>query len=69
MKTLATIALSFVVLITGFACFCFSICAIGGDGGIGGSRLSYAVADLIDIAIMVGAILLIAKLNRREPTP
>ena len=69
MKTLATIALAFVVLLTAFAGFWFSICAIGGDGGMGGTRLSYAVADLIDIAIMVGAVLLIAKLNKRKPAP
>jgi hypothetical protein len=67
-KTLATIALSFVVMITAFACFWFSMCAVGGDGGMGGTRLSYAVADAIDIAIMVGAVMLIAKLNRRKPT-
>ena len=69
MKTLATIALAFVVLITAFAGFWFSICAIGGDGGMGGARLSYAIADLIDIAIMVGALLLIAKLNKKAPVP
>jgi len=57
-----------VVLITAFACFWFSICAIGGDGGMGGSRLSYAVGDLIDIAIIVGAFLLIAKL-KKKPKP
>jgi hypothetical protein len=67
LKTLATIALSFVVLITAFACFWFSICAVGGDGGMGGTRMSYAVADAIDIAIMIGAFLLIAKLNKRKP--
>ena len=67
MKTLATIALAFVVLITAFACFWFSICAIGGDGELGGSRWSYAIADLIDIAIMVGAALLIARLNKKVP--
>ena len=68
MKTLATIALTFVVLITAFACFWFSICAVGGDGGMGGTRLSYAVADAIDIAIMIGAFLLIAKLNKKKPS-
>ena len=58
--------LGFVVVITGFACFWLSMCAIGGDGGQGGgSRASYALVDLVDIGIMVGAILLIAKLNRK----
>lgn len=69
MKTLATIALTFVVLIGAFACFWFSICAVGGDGGMGGSRISYALMDLIDIAIMVGAVLVIAKLNKRKAAP
>lgn len=68
MKTLATIALTFVVLISAFACFWFSICAVGGDGGMGGTRLSYAVADAIDITIMIGAFLLIAKLNKKKPS-
>jgi len=36
---------------------------------MGGARLSYAIADLIDIAIMVGALLLIAKLNKKAPVP
>jgi len=35
---------------------------------MGGSRLSYAVGDLIDIAIIVGAFLLIAKL-KKKPKP
>ena len=65
-KTLVTVMLGFVVLITGFACFWLSMCAISGDGGQGGSRASYALVDLVDIGIMVGAILLIAKLNQRK---
>ena len=64
-KTLATIALALVVLVTGFLGFCFSLCAVNGGGDAGGNRLSWALFDLIDIAIMVGAFLAIVKLNRK----
>jgi divalent metal cation (Fe/Co/Zn/Cd) transporter len=69
-KTLATIFLGFVVVVMGFSCFWLSMCAIAGDGSQGGgSRGSYALADLVVIGIMVGAILLIAKINRKKPEP
>jgi len=66
-KTLATLFLGFVVVIMGFACFWLSMCAIGGDGSQGGgNRGTYALVDLVVIGIMVGAILLIGKLSRRN---
>jgi hypothetical protein len=43
--------------VTGFLGFCFSLCAVNGGGDAGGSRLSWALFDLIDIAIMVVAFL------------
>jgi hypothetical protein len=63
-KVLATIALSLVVLVTAFLCFCFSICATSSVRQI--DRTSFALADLVDIAIMLGAILLIAKLHKKR---
>ena len=66
MKTLATIALAFVVLVTAFLGFFFSICAVKGGGDAGGSRITYAVLDLIDLAIMAGAVIGIAKINRKH---
>jgi hypothetical protein len=65
MKTLGTIALSLVVIVTALFCFGFSMCAIRGGGDIGGSRITYALLDLLGIAIMVGAVMLIGKLNRK----
>jgi hypothetical protein len=56
-----------VVVIMGFICFWRSMCAIGGDGSQAGNRGTYALVDLIVIGIMVGAILPIAKLNRKKP--
>jgi hypothetical protein len=65
-KAIAIIFLGFVVVIMGFACFWLSLCAIGGDGSQGGgNRGTYALVDLVVIGIMLGAILLIAKLNRK----
>lgn len=65
MKTASTVALGMVVLIAAYACFWFSICAVSGDR-TGGSRTTYALLDLLDIGIMVGAVMLIAKLNRKQ---
>jgi len=66
-KTIAILFLGFVVVIMGFACFWLSMCAIGGDGSQGGgNRGTYALVDLVVIGIMVGAILLIGKLSRRN---
>ena len=67
MKTVATIALAFVVLITAFVCFWCTICAVS-SGFSASDRWSFAIADLIDIAIMVGAVLVIARLNKK-PKP
>jgi hypothetical protein len=66
-KVLATIFFSFVAIVTALCCIGFSVCAVGGDGSTAGNRATYALLDLIDIAIMVGAFLLIAKLNKRKP--
>ncbi len=67
MKTVLTVMLGFLVVVMGFACFWLSMCAIGGDGSQGGgSRGTYALVDLVVIGIIVGAILLIAKLNRKK---
>jgi hypothetical protein len=65
MKMLGTIALSLVVVVTALFCFGFSMCAVRGAADIGGSRITYALLDLVDIAIMVGAVMLIGKLNRK----
>jgi hypothetical protein len=45
------------------------MCAVDGDGSTAGNRGTYAIADLIDVAIMVGAFLLLVKLNKRKPSP
>jgi hypothetical protein len=66
-KILASFLLGIVVLVTAFAGLILSICAVGGGISMG-DRMSYAVMDLIDIAIMVGAFLLILRLNR-TPNP
>jgi hypothetical protein len=65
MKKLGTIVLSLVVIVTAPLCFGFSVCAIRGGGDVGGSRITYALLDLVCIAIMVGAVMLIGKLNRK----
>lgn len=66
MKIIATIGLACVVLVAGFLCFCFSLCAVTPDPDVGGSRITYALLDILDIGIMIGAVMLIAKLNRRK---
>lgn len=66
MKIIATMDLACVVLVTGFLCFCFSLCAVTLDPDVGGSRITYALLDILDVGITVGAVMLIAKLNRRK---
>jgi hypothetical protein len=66
LKIVATVLLTFVVLITAFLGSFFSMCAVRGDGTTAGNRGSYVLLDLIDIGIMVGAVVLIAKLNRAK---
>jgi hypothetical protein len=66
-KILATFLLGIVVLITAFAGLILSLCAVGGGTSMD-DRMSYAVMDLIDIAIMVGAFLFILRLHR-TPNP
>lgn len=66
MKIIATIVLALVVLITAWFCFWLSICAAGGNGAAAGDRGFWALLDLIDLAIMVGAVLLVAKLHKKQ---
>ena len=66
MKTFATVVLALVVCATAFFGFFFTICAA--TPGMA-DRGSFVIADVIDIAIMIGAIIWIAKLNRRPPNP
>jgi uncharacterized membrane protein len=66
LKALVTVALSIVVIITAFLCFCFSICAVGGDGSTAGNRGTYLLVDLVVIFVMVVAVMLIVRVNRKS---
>ena len=65
-KTLAIIALSLVVLITAFCCLWLSICAAGGGISGAGAQTTYVLWDLLDIGVMVGALVLIGRLNKKK---
>ena len=64
MKVLATVVLALVVCATAFLGFFFTMCATSRDIS---DRGSFVIADVVDIGIMIGAIVWIAKLNRRTP--
>lgn len=64
MKTLATIALGFVVLIASLICLLSSICAVSG-GSTGTGRAGFAVTAVVSLGVAIGAVTLTAKLNRK----
>lgn len=65
MKALATIALTFVVIIAALVFLSFSLCAIASGGG-SGDRLTFAFIALVALLILVGAQFRINKLNRKD---
>ena len=66
LRILGIICLVFVVPITALLCFFFSICAFS-KGIAGNSQEQYLVADLIDVAVMIAALVGIVKLAKQKP--
>jgi hypothetical protein len=70
MRIIGSIALGFVVVIASLLCLLSSICAVSSglnsmDRFSSGERLSFAFCALVSLAIAVGAVMLIGKLNRK----
>lgn len=63
MKAFATVVLVLVVFATALFGFFFTICAT--SPGMA-DRGAFIIADVLDIGIMIGAVVWIAKLNRKD---
>jgi hypothetical protein len=65
MKIVATIALSLVVLLAALALLLCSMCALSG-GPFGGDRGTFVILAAISLGTMIGGVVLIARVNRKE---
>ncbi len=67
MKTITTIAFGLVVLLAAVFFLLGSLCTV--DRGMPGDFVAVgAVVALISLAVMIGGIILIARINRKEQT-
>ena len=62
MNTVFTIALVLVVIVASLFCLSSSLCAVGSSDG---AQATYALVALVSLAIAIGAVMLIGKLNRK----
>jgi hypothetical protein len=63
-RTLAIGCLGIIVVVAALAFLLSSLCAVS-TGWSGGGRAGFALTALIFLAIAVGGVMLIAKLNRK----
>jgi hypothetical protein len=63
MRMLATGVLGVIVALASIVCFFSSICAVGG-GWNGAGRAGYSIWALISLAVAIGGVTLIGKLNK-----
>ena len=66
MKTLATIILAFVAIIASLFFVLSSVCAFSGGFTGTGDRPPYIVCAIIALAVIIGAIFAISKINRKS---
>ena len=69
MKSFATVVLVLVVIVASLICLLLSMCAVGGGlnggGPNGGDRAVFAGCALVSLAVAVGGVMLIGKINRK----
>jgi hypothetical protein len=68
MKIVFTILIGFVVLIAALLFASFSMCAVG-SGIPFGTRATLLFIALASLAVMIGGVYLIARINRNEDSP
>jgi hypothetical protein len=68
MNAVFTILIGFVVLITAVLFAGFSICALG-SGIPAGTRATILLLGLANLAVMIGGVYLIARINRAKEPP
>ena len=65
MNGVLTIALVFVAIVASLFCLSSSMCAVT-RGPPGGNRMAYALLSLVSLAVAIGAVMFIGKLNRKS---